>query len=850
MSIAVSIISTIIKSTVKSNVGNELANELIGISVDDVSEKGISKINDFINNGRSKIEKILSKEKMTSMGISEDNIAYVIAEVKGVFSEIEITDKIFRQCKYDSLNLCSFLWNEYSENKIGFIECESDIKKALFVISETLIELIRKSEDFVKDISIQISNTVDDTRIEMRKEFNILKENFNKLDSYNQMILDILWKILEKSQKIEMQKKSRTQEYADKWNANMFLNNFDKRDEKVGVNVKLKDVYLDKHLPHYIWGNNKSENTDLKELLTEYIEEHNENKMLLILGQPGIGKSTLITWITAHFNERVDDILVYQFASDLKEMIWEKDNISECLLEKLGYSYNDLNGKILIFDGLDEWSVELDKKVLLDNLYENLIYKTNIKDFTLIVTCRVNYIQNLYNLKYIILCSWDEKQIESFCSVFQNKTKVCVSKDTIENLINNKNILGIPLVLYMVLALNISFENSGSIVDVYDKIFSLEGGIYDRCIDCKRFADSHRISEIKKQIHQISREIAIWMFENNPDEAYVPTEEYKKICANIAHDNGQNEKDIEQDFIIGNFYKLKHCEGRQGEELYFVHRSIYEYFVAESIYSSIENSIKELSTESQEELASNIAVYLKHGEITNTIGEYFQYKIMKIFSQLSLEKKNIFYDWWESSVGKMLANGMFYYTDKNVNYYKNIISKECQCFGNIIKILRLFLNLSTKKYMLENVDTEILDRYIKYYLLENGGKMSQEEIERMLRGMNEKFNLSKMDLCGANLEGANLSEMDLTGANLRGANLEGANLRGTDLTGANLRGANLEGANLKEAKLNAAKLGRTNLSNTNFGEIDVLKSKLEKMYLKEINLSNTNLVHFNFQAQG
>ena len=116
MSIAVSIISTIIKSTVKSNVGNELANELIGISVDDVSEKGISKINDFINNGRSKIEKILSKEKMTSMGISEDNIAYVIAEVKGVFSEIEITDKIFRQCKYDSLNLCSVLWNEYNKN--------------------------------------------------------------------------------------------------------------------------------------------------------------------------------------------------------------------------------------------------------------------------------------------------------------------------------------------------------------------------------------------------------------------------------------------------------------------------------------------------------------------------------------------------------------------------------------------------------------------------------------------------------------------------------------------------------------------------------------------------------------
>ena len=49
-------------------------------------------------------------------------------------------------------------------------------------------------------------------------------------------------------------------------------------------------------------------------------------------------------------------------------------------------------------------------------------------------------------------------------------------------LFENKKILGIPLILYMVVALNISIDKEGSIVDVYDKIFSLDGGIYDRCI--------------------------------------------------------------------------------------------------------------------------------------------------------------------------------------------------------------------------------------------------------------------------------------------------------------------------------------------------------------------------------
>lgn len=100
----------------------------------------------------------------------------------------------------------------------------------------------------------------------------------------------------------------------------------------------------------------------------------------------------------------------------------------------------------------------------------------------------------------------------------------------------------------MVLALNISIEENGSIVDIYDKIFSLEGGIYDRCIENKSFADIHRIGEIKTQIHQISREIAIWMFENNPDKASIPQSEYQKICTDIKRNNRKEIANIDQDF--------------------------------------------------------------------------------------------------------------------------------------------------------------------------------------------------------------------------------------------------------------------------------------------------------------
>lgn len=273
----------------------------------------------------------------------------------------------------------------------------------------------------------------------------------------------------------------------------------------------------------------------------------------------------------------------------------------------------------------------------------------------------------------------------------------------------------------MVLALNIFIDKEGSIVDVYDQIFSLKGGgIYERCINSKHYEDRHRINEIKKYIHQISREIAIWMFENNPNRAFIPQEEYQRICKNVIQESKQENNNIEKDFLIGNYFKLSYCEELEANKLYFVHRSIYEYFVASTIYDSIEKSLLALTSKSQEEFACNIASYLKQGRITYTIGEYLKYKILKLYStKLNMEKKNhLFYPWWESAIDKMMDAGMFFYTKEYINNYRNIISKENICFINLMEILRILQPVYRNKYIMKNVDKRNLKKYIRIYLLE------------------------------------------------------------------------------------------------------------------------------------
>lgn len=668
---------------------------------------------------------------------------------------------------------------------------------------EKFYEGIRSDDDLYKAVMMDLE----------LKDIKINQEEFQKLNEKLDNLTEIVSSRNDNENDLQNKEpvKSRTQEYADKWNQNMFLNDFSEWDEDAGVNVKLSDVYIDEHLPHFIYGHNEKEFDNIDVLLSKHIMKTKENKMLLILGQPGIGKSTLITWITVNFADRINDILIYRFASDLENIDWKDGGISNRVLEELGLNHSDLNGKILILDGFDEVNVEENRRRVLDNLYGELIYKRNINDFSLIITCRENYIQGFERVKckYIILQPWNDTQIRSFCNIFQEKTKDEISGNTKEKLCENKEILGIPLILYMVLALNISIDKEGSIVDIYDKIFSLDGGIYDRCIDNKRFADKHRIGETKEQIHQISKDIAVWMFENKPEEANIPQIEYQKICNRVMRKQNKS-KEIEQDFLIGNFFKLvKHCEGIETEELYFIHRSIYEYFVVETIFSSIEKAIMDLTEKSQEDLAKNIAFYLKEGKISTTIGEYLQHKIIKLYKKMDDEKKQRFYPWWESTVDKMMDTGMFYYTNRNIHEYKDIIEKEINCFSNLMEILRRLLVITDRKYILESVNTY---RLLDYITLKRS-----------------RHNLSSVYLKDANLRGIRLHEFDL-----QGANLCNADLRGVDLVGANLQKADLQEADLRNAMLYSVSLDNANLKGAQFDRKQIIELEEYEIDLQKV----------------
>lgn len=404
MSIAVNIISAVIKSIVGDQVGNDLANEVIGISVDGLFEKGMDRVGNFIDDEKAKIEHILSKGNMKAMNIPAENIDYVVAEIKDLLSEVEITDEVLRQCKYNKVNLSDFLWNEYCEYKNNYFECESDVKKGLFAISEALITLVCESEAFEKDVLIYIISVSDDTNMELQKISEYINDNFDKLNSNSKIIIDILLIILEKIQKKDIQEKNtnegkkfknnRKQDYIKNWNSKLFLHADD--DEKP---ITLADAFI---MPDYKIHKNIQRMDyfyfdTLDKVIKEFVE-YEKTSTMLIMGVPGIGKSSIASWMANEYKDD-DRFLILRFRD------WDNEELENGLLRaicnKLECKNTDLKYKILILDGFDEMK-SLDIRARLLNAFFN-----DIKDrhnFKCIITSRTAYIdsshfQNVIELK-------------------------------------------------------------------------------------------------------------------------------------------------------------------------------------------------------------------------------------------------------------------------------------------------------------------------------------------------------------------------------------------------------------------------------------------------------------------
>ena len=308
-------------------------------------------------------------------------------------------------------------------------------------------------------------------------------------------------------------------------------------------------------------------------------------------------------------------------------------------------------------------------------------------------------------------------------------------------------------------------------------------------------------------------------------------DDYERIAKDIAL-SVKEIADIEvRDLLIGQYF----VEGKDSFELYFVHRSMYQYFVALSIYDSIQGIMdKGNPCDHFEELQNNFYTQ-KDSEITSfakIIGIDFIYEDPDIEQYLLYMLKNRPIkdnSWWKTFLSYFLDKGLTRYVDDYKESSLKCFNKELNRFYNLIWLTREELR-NTGEFQSYYKVAEI-DEKLCFYV-------KQDTLKAV--------DLSEIDLNRADLSGANLNGADLSGSNLNGADLSIANLIGADLSAVDLRGAklietklintNLSNAELSDTKLIGAKLNGADLNGANLGGIN-----LREVNLREVNLRGADL---------
>ena len=738
-----------------------------------------------------------------------------------------VIERALNASTYNKYKNKDILYNATEKLFLNFKENENNIEAVKACLSEIIPDVDRVTcEKFIEKFFDEICR--DDylfKRVTFVLEEKGIKYNQNEFLQLKEMIKKNHDEIIETIKEFNSEyvksgigekikfKNNKKQDYIKDWNSRLFLHiDNDERPITLADAFIMPDCKLHKCIERVGFTNKDS----LEKIIDRFVK-YEKTSTMLIIGLPGIGKSSITSWIANKYKNN-DGVIVLRFRDwDSMEL---RNGLLEAICDMLECNRQDLEDKILVLDGFDEVKALKIRNELLNDFFNDI---KDLNVFKIIITSRPGYIDSTYFQNVFELENFNIDKIDIFY-----KTITGNLLDKKEKIESNLEVLGIPVILYMAIMSNVDISENPTKPELYNCIFSEKGGIFDKFFDGKsEYSIGKQIfrnpENIKKYL-KFLQEVAFDMFEKN--NFILTKNEYKIPKLNFQ---GQKLKIVE--------FPIKPFLESDGYNIEFIHNSIYEYFISEYIIAKIEEKING----TKEGLAGVLGILFKKGMLSKEIIDFLKYKITKI------ELKNKF-DVVNSTFQLMIQDGMTYYTKK---CYKGVIKCEMNIFSNMLEIIHLW----EKEYL---VYSNLFLEYIRY------NKNSMLNLKNIHINDIDNFygfgDLSYVYLKGADLQGTNLLESkfnekygqvgfvnaDLSGANLKMLNLRYINLMGADLTGADLTGADLTGTNLIFAKLMDIILDRTTLENTILDESQVrlLKNKYSLRRVQVYSMSTGDMMNY------
>lgn len=571
----------------------------------------------------------------------------------------------------------------------------------------------------------------------------------------------------------------------------------------------------------YVWntyciGDSSIEYNDLEKLINAFINnsideflgdkniyQYDSINSIFIKSYPGCGKTSLITKLASLYENKYSTKCRMYFINMAR---FSYDQISvENIINKLNITKLQLRGCYLIIDGLDEILKNVEN---IQDSIENLLDYLDDLGCKNIITCRSNLIEEsaLRNCLCITISAFGKIEVKKWLDNFYavnsdfkiNEWKVRINK--IDEKISK--IIFTPLILYICVVQNIEIDNLKSIGQLYDILFDASRG-------------QVAVTDHRKRANLKNNE---WL-------------ELRKFVINISikmYQNGILTKDDIQDNDfenqqLKNYFGLDFYVEQEIYEIKFVHASIWQYFVAERLYSIIKSFEKHRCHEIiMNELSGIFVLYKK---LDNMILMFLNY-----FMNRDLWKTNYVEDYLS-----LLVNVSDFSFKQSGDKFEWIAI----FFGELFKIITLVLKSS--KYMLENffhliTSDEYHARLIKYT---NSSVISPIESLKSYRLV--KCNLERVNLTFSDLSGCVIRESSFRGARFNNALLIGAYADKCDFCGSNFQKADLKNADLSSSNLSGCDFRNSRLNGANFSDAILNGSDLRGAKIEKIIISNAKM---------
>ncbi|AVK82638.1 hypothetical protein C3943_03275 [Lysinibacillus sp. B2A1] len=588
-------------------------------------------------------------------------------------------------------------------------------------------------------------------------------------------------------------------------------------------------------------------------------------KPILILGSPGMGKSTFTKWLLV---QNYKNNFGLSIRIELKRFDFSGDFSTDfiCYLNKyistpIHQSYLSKLNLNLILDGLDEIklnSFEEHEKFINEILDFNNTYQ-NIK---IIITSRFSILNNricdsLKNCYIVNITPFSRKQIKDWISNWEQLNGIQKNIFTKEF---EQDIFSQPLMLYLffrMLRENPS-ETEGDFnkLDIYRQLIEWTNGnekffTEDQLNLLSTFSINN--ADLKTLLKEFNENLSLAMLTNGKDTVSIaevldkdllPTTINNTMLYKLDPDLKISKQRLSSILLIKtNTTFIQSFEIVDLFEFDFVHKSFKEYLASNAIVRKliemIELENEEFDTEiykafSTLKIIDNVEEFLFEllKKVEKDILKKIYFKLNLFFSEnllshsiidsidtnLSIEIKSYFKDYSDITLRKMQCN-------------------LAECLITILSFLNDFLSL----------DNFALNEYKIFKLITIANSINYEFRFEPLGTIDlENSYLLSITLKQANFDGLNLSDSEIINCNLSMSSFINTGLQNTVISFSNLEfcnftEANLYGSTISFSTLREADLSNAILNNVSISYSDLNGANLEYSDLRHCNFSDSNL---------